>query len=187
MCGRYDFSGLKHLSLIQAVGSLPANVKHGEICPGDTAAVLSRSRKLEASVFAMRWGYLVPDGKLLFNARSETAAEKPMFRDGMQQRRCLIPADRYFEWEHTGSRKQKYEIRPRHGDGFFLAGIYRLEGSVPAFTVLTRSPAENIAFIHHRMPVIIPDDCVADWLDPRNSVQELLQQAVAEVVFEAVK
>ena len=60
-------------------------------------AVTASNRKLEPQAFGMKWGYQLPDGKLIFNARSETAAQKVMFADGMRQRRCLIPADSYYE------------------------------------------------------------------------------------------
>ena len=78
------------------------------------------------------------DGKLLFNARSETAAEKAMLKDGMAQRRCLIPATCYFEWEHRGMEKVKYAIAPAGSNMIYLAGIYHKEGNRAACTILTR-------------------------------------------------
>lgn len=159
------------------------HVKTGEVNPGDAAAVIARSRKIEPAAFAMHWGYHLPDGKLVFNTRSETAAEKRMFADGIHQRRCLIPAVHYFEWEKTSNGKQKYAIAPKDCDGFCLAGIYRMEGEIPVFSVLTREPAADIAFIHNRMPVIIPPTLYADWLNPENAVQTLLREAVSEMTF----
>ena len=70
---------------------------HGEICPTDTIATIANGQSMQQGVFAMCWGYTMPDGKPMFNARSETAAVKPLFADGMKQRRCLIPATCYFE------------------------------------------------------------------------------------------
>ena len=74
-------------------------VKTGEVFPSDTAAVIANSRQLKPSVFPMRWGFERKGGGLVINARSETAAEKQLFRESAQLRRCLIPASCYFEWE----------------------------------------------------------------------------------------
>lgn len=156
----------------------------GVIRPSDTVPVLANNRALRPTPFAMKWGYTLPGKKgLLINARSETAGEKPLFRDGMLQRRCLIPATNYFEWEKTPEGKQKYTLRPKGKNFFWLAGLYRPEAQGAAFTILTRAPAESIAFIHDRMPVILPEEMKGDWLDPRNSPAAMLKSAVLEMEF----
>ena len=106
-----------------------------------------------------------------------------MFADGMKQRRCLIPADSYFEWEHLGNKKQKYEISPNGSSGFCLAGIYRIEQGRAVFSILTRESAESIAFIHDRMPVILPETAVSDWLNPRYNGIEILRSAVLDMRY----
>lgn len=161
-------------------------VKTGEVNPGDVAAVIASNRKLEPQAFGMKWGYKLPDGKLIFNARSETAAQKAMFADGMRQRRCLIPADCYYEWQKTGQGKQKYEIVPSDANGFFLAGIYRIEQEGPVFSILTKEPVESIAFIHNRMPVILPRETMSDWLNPLNDGQQILMAACSDMSFSLV-
>lgn len=108
----------------------------------------------------MKWGYKLPDGKLIFNARSENAAQKAMFADGMRQRRCLIPADCYYEWQKVGQGKQKYQLAPTDTNGFFIAGIYRIKQGFPVFSILTKEPVESIVFIHNRMPVILPYEII---------------------------
>ena len=160
-------------------------VKIGEVNPGDVAAVIASNRKLEPQAFGMKWGYKLPDGKLIFNARSETAAQKAMFADGMRQRRCLIPADCYYEWQKTAQGKQKYQIAPSNANGFFLAGIYRIEQGSAVFSVLTKEPVEPIAFIHHRMPVILPKEAMSDWLNPRYNGLEILNAAVGDIRFDS--
>lgn len=131
MCGRYNFSKNSSSPMVQKVlenlQSRQIEVKTGDVNPGDVAAVIASNRKLEPQAFGMKWGYKLPDGKLIFNARSETAAQKAMFADGMRQRRCLIPADCYYEWQKKGKEKQKYQLAPTNANGFFLAGIYRIE------------------------------------------------------------
>lgn len=131
----------------------------------------------------MKWGYSLPDGKLIINARSETAAEKPLFRDGMFNRRCLVPATNYFEWEKRGKEKVKYAIRPSGNSMLYMAGIYRIENGRPVFSILTREPAEQIAFIHDRMPVILPDAEKDHWLDLRNPAFEVLHYASLEMDY----
>ena len=125
MCGRYTFSAKSDSEMIQRVQeSLEARnieVKTGVVNPGDVAAVIASNRRLEPQVFGMKWGYSLSNGELVFNARSESAADKALFADGMKQRRCLIPADSYFEWQHLEKKKQKYEIAPDGSAGFCLA------------------------------------------------------------------
>lgn len=103
MCGRYyiaeEDSAAELQEIIEQLNRRGAEVKTGEIYPTDTVPVLANNKSMVITPFAMKWGYTLPDGKQIINARSETAADKPLFRDGMLQRRCLIPATNYFEWE----------------------------------------------------------------------------------------
>ena len=189
MCGRYNFSKNSSSPMVQKVlenlHDRQIEVKTGEVNPGDVAAVIASNRKLAPQAFGMKWGYKLPDGKLIFNARSETAAQKAMFADGMRQRRCLIPADCYYEWQKTGQGKQKYQLAPSDANGFFLAGIYRIEQGSAVFSVLTKEPVESIAFIHHRMPVILPREAMSDWLNPRYNGIEILNAAVGDIRFDS--
>ena len=104
-----------------------------------------------------------------------------MFADGIRQRWCLIPAQHYYEWEKTDGKKVKYAIEPKGSDGFFLAGIYRMEAGKPVFTILTRSAVEGIAFIHERMPVILPNEVTADWLNPKYHGEDILKAAMTQM------
>lgn len=187
MCGRFNFpkeSQDKMLrSVLQDLEQRNIQVKTGDIFPGDVAAVISSNRKLEPQAFAMEWGYKLPDGKRIFNARSETASHKALFADGMKQRRCLIPAAHYYEWQKTAEEKVKYALTPKNAESFYLAGIYRLENGVPVFSILTKEPAESIAFIHNRMPVILPQTVMADWLNPRYRGEDVLLAATSEIEY----
>lgn len=191
MCGRYyiaeDDAAEELRQIIEAVNRRSTNVKTGgEIRPSDTVPVLANSPSLQPGAYAMHWGYTLSDGKLLFNARSETAAEKAMFKDGMSQRRCLIPATCYFEWEHRGKDKIKYAIAPEGSRMIYLAGIYRKEGNRAACAILTREPAESIAFIHNRMPVILPAEAVSDWLNIRYDAVDVLKAAQENMQYRPV-
>ncbi len=188
MCGRYyiaeDDAAEELRQIIEAVNRRNPDAKTGgEIRPGDTVPVLANSPSLQPGAYAMHWGYTLSDGKLLFNARSETAAEKAIFKDGMAQRRRLIPATCYFEWEHRGKEKIKYAIAPQNSNIIYLAGIYRKEGNRTACTILTREPAESIVFIHNRMPVILPAEAAGDWLNVRYAAMDVLRTAMLNMKY----
>ena len=170
MCGRYwiepqdDAELLRIIDQLQRVDPELRVQTGGEIFPGGGVPALCLSRAGNIRAFAMVWGYAMPDGKRLINARSETAAGKPMFRDSMRARRCLLPMSAYFEWERRGGERIRYRIAPEAGGLHFLAGLYRFEGGYPVCTVLTAQAAPEIAFIHHRMPVILPAEKRETWL-----------------------
>ena len=194
MCGRYWIDdgrdSVELGEIIEQVNRRPVDgpVKtSGEIFPADVAPVVASSKRMIPEAFAMGWGYVLGDGKRIINARSETAGERPLFRDGMNQRRCAVPASRYFEWERSGGTKTKYAIRPEEDGLFYLAGLYRVVSGRPEFVILTRPPADRIAFIHDRMPVILPKALVADWTNPRYSAREILDHAVLAVTHEKVR
>jgi putative SOS response-associated peptidase YedK len=125
----------------------------------------------------LRWG-LVPGwakdpaiGSRLINARAETATEKPAFRAAMRQRRCLIAADGFYEWQGSGRTKQAYFIRLRDDRPFAFAGLWEAwEGPdhsmLETCTLLTTGPNDIIRPIHDRMPVILPPAAYSEWLDP---------------------
>ena len=192
MCGRYyipdEDSAAELKEIIDQINrrhNAGPVLKTGEIAPSDTAPVLANNRSLMVTPFAMKWGYTMINGKLVFNARSETASEKPLFRDGMTQRRCLVPAAHYFEWEKRGREKIKYAIKPADVSVLYMAGIYRIENGIPVFSILTREPASSISFIHDRMPVILPRELTTDWLNLRFKAEEVLRSATLDISFSA--
>ena len=157
----------------------------GDVLPSLTAAALAAGRN-GTGAFPMIWGFRRYDGKgLVVNARSETALEKPMFRQSMLERRCLIPASCYYEWEKREEGKIKYAIRPREPGRIYLAGIYRYEEDrkLPVFTVLTCDSAAEIAFIHDRMPVIFMEKDRDAWLDRRQDPEKLLRNRNVRMEF----
>ena len=189
MCGRFyvpeDGSIQMIRAIVERLEHRNVKVKTGDVFPGDMAAVVASNRQLQPQPFAMEWGYHLADGKQIINARSETASRKAMFADGIRQRRCLIPAQHYYEWEKADGKKVKYAIEPEGSEGCFLAGIYRMEAGKPVFTILTRSAAEGIAFIHERMPVILPNEAAEDWLNPKYHGKDILKTAVNQMKYVA--
>ena len=168
----------------------------GEIRPTNLVPVIAPSKNGERSAFPMVWGFNLPQSRgPLVNARVETAATNPTFSESWRQRRCIIPASYYFEWEHhlnpvTGKKRtgSKYRIWPVGSSVTWLAGLYRIEEingiNVPVFTVLTREPGEKIRFIHDRMPVIFPDEAVDEWIAPDAEPGEVLRQSMTEMKCE---
>lgn len=187
MCGRYYIAEEDQAEELKQIIDM-INRKHngevktaGEVFPSETVPVIATSRTQKITPFAMEWGYSTSDGNRLINARSETASQKPTFRDGMLQRRCIIPASWYFEWNKNERGKPKYAIGAENKNVIYMAGIYRFEHDKPVFSILTRDPAESIQFIHHRMPVILPREAVRDWLNTSYRAEEVLQSAILNV------
>ena len=165
--------------------------KEGEVRPDDLVPVLATGKSGKKKVFPMIWGYQVAGlDRPLINARSETAMEKKTFRESWLEHRCIVPASWYYEWEHftapNGKKEtgKKYAIMPKGQELTWLCGLYRLENNYPHFVILTREPGEDIAFIHDRMPLILPEGAVMDWIDPRYSPNSFLRQAITDCVYE---
>jgi putative SOS response-associated peptidase YedK len=154
--------------------------------PRDERGVPDPDRTVR-SLRVMRWG-LVPhwvkdpeQATPLINARAESAARKPAFRDALARRRCLLPADGWYEWHRWGRQKQPYYITPVDGSPLALAGLWstwrRPGEDVPLVScaVLTTRAVGALTDIHERMPLILPRQAWQDWLDPdRAPAQELL-------------
>lgn len=132
---------------------------------------MSDGRKLNN----LRWGLVPPwskdlaIGSRMINARSETAAEKPSFREALRCRRCLIVADGFYEWQRDGDHKRPFCIHLRDRRPFGMGGLWETwsdenEQAVETFTILTTSPNSLLSPIHDRMPVIIPADQHDRWL-----------------------
>ena len=165
----------------------------GEIRPTNVVPVIAPDRNGRKSAFPMKWGFQIPGRLLIVNARTESAAQKPTFRESWKRRRCIIPASWYFEWEHliasTGKKKtgDKYMIQPAGSSITWLAGLYRMEEGFPVFAVLTREPTEDLRRIHDRMPLIMPRDLIDEWINPEAKAEELVKFAIMDVVAERVE
>ena len=168
-------------------------VQSGEVRPMSVAPAIATARGGGQAVFPMRWGFtLAGKPSPLINARAETAAEKQTFRDAWNSHRCILPASRYFEWQHLPSADGKtaaavkYAIRPCDSELAWLCGLYRIENGLPVFVVLTTEPSPDVAFLHDRMPLILPKGCVRAWIDPAVRAEELLPYALTRLSAEKV-
>jgi putative SOS response-associated peptidase YedK len=131
----------------------------------------------------MRWGFTAFDGKPLINARSETALAKPTFAASMRERRCLILASGYYEWQRVGSKRVQYRFFS--AKPLLLAGCYHTEkdAALPSFVILTRDAAPAFAQIHERMPVVIPHQRASEWL---TTSPDPMQAATLDLQFARV-
>jgi putative SOS response-associated peptidase YedK len=158
------------------------------IAPSQLVPVVRADGRGGRELVPMRWG-LVPhwnrDPKPVghIHARAETAPEKPAFRDAFRRRRCLVPADGFYEWEAVGKRKQPYHFRRTGGGPLAIAAIWdewpSPTGPVETFALLTTDANELVRPLNHRMPVLLDPTRFAVWLDPQEQRSEVLLPLVA--------
>ena len=166
-------------------------VRSGEVRPTDVAAVLAMDKRQKPTLFPMIWGFTTPGRNVpIINARAESAAEKPTFREAWEKHRCIIPASWYFEWQHLPSEdgrstvKTKYAIQPKDANITYLCGLYRIENDLPVFVILTKEPSEDVAHIHDRMPLILPKEAIKAWINPSVSAKTVLPYALTAMKAE---
>ena len=165
----------------------------GEIRPTNVVPVIALGKSGRQGAFPMKWGFQIPGRSLVVNARTETASQKPTFKEAWEKHRCIIPASWYYEWEHlTGNSGQKktgskYMFQPKGDSVTYLAGLYRIEEGLPVFTVLTRAPTPELARIHDRMPLIFPKDLIGKWIRPDTKPEETLPYALTDMMMEKVE
>ena len=178
MCGRFALSTPpKRLAEKFELAETPDLPPRYNIAPTQPVAVIrSDPEQAQRRLHMHHWG-LVPSwakdpaiGARMINARAETAAEKPSFRTAFRYRRCLIPADGFYEWERRGKTKQPYLFRMNDGSAFAFAGLWeRWKGSegrrIESCTILTTEPNTLVSPLHNRMPVILAPEYYEVWLD----------------------
>ena len=157
----------------------------GEIFPSSVLPVLAVNKAGEQRVFPMKWGFS-GTGRLLINARAETAAERPAFRESWARHRCVIPASWYFEWEHDEKKRavRKYALRPETEGLIWLAGLYRMENGIPVFVILTRPADGSLTWMHDRMPVLLPRAGIRDWISPDTPPESVMQTCLTKLRWE---
>ena len=191
MCGRYLLKAPAH-ALRRAFGFVeqPNLMPRYNIAPTQDVAVIRERRepKGERTLQLLRWG-LIPSwaedmkgGAKLINARAEGISERPSFREAFQKRRCLVPADGFYEWRTEGKLKQPYLIQRRDRAPFAFAGLWerwipRTQPPEPAyidsFTIVTTEANALLRPLHARMPVILAPEDYARWFDRATSEAEL--------------
>src|SRR5580704_3777482 len=180
MCGRYKLSRRKQVveGYFDCGSDEPDWTPRFNIAPTQPVAVIRQNPKEPVRQLSlMRWG-LIPlwskdssGAASMINARSETAATKPAFRDALKSRRCLIPADGFYEWSRTARTKQPYCFQVNESELFAFAGLWDRwkdpSGQwVKSCSILTTTPNAVTSAVHDRMPVILDPDAYDVWLDP---------------------
>ena len=168
-------------------------ITSGEVAPTNVVPVIAPDRNGKRKVYPMKWGYwLQKNEKPLVNARSETAAEKPTFREDWNRHRCIIPSSYYFEWKHLKDednlpgakvKPEKYMFQTEGSSVTWLCGLYRIEDGLPYFVILTKDAEGEIREIHDRMPLILPEERITDWIDPGKKPEQVLPYIVNAVAM----
>lgn len=199
MCGRFTLrtpvEEIAEIFGVEDVGGLDLPPRYN-IAPTQPVAVVRRSGEDGRRKLALlRWGLLPgwvkdpADWPTLINARAETLHRRPAFEDALRFRRCLVPADGFFEWKREGGGKQPYYVRAADGAPLAFAGLWeRWTGEdgepVESCTIVTTGANELVRPLHDRMPLILGPDARERWLDPelrrRRELEPLLRSSPAE-------
>lgn len=199
MCGRFALS-ITPARFARVFGcAAPAAPARWNIAPDSPIVVVRTGATGVREAALVRWGLLPPwssdpvDPARQINARVETAAEKPMFRAAFRRRRCLVPADGFYEWQKRGTGpSQPFFVRYRDGGPMAFAGLWwrtRLAdgGELDSCAILTMDALPSIRGIHHRMPVLVPPEQFDLWLDPSVRDPALLRALLAPPEEDAVE
>jgi putative SOS response-associated peptidase YedK len=190
VCGRYVQAReiddlLAEFEAEDALNDEPAVADYNVAPTKPVPVVLNRHRRgdrggpIVRQVRIARWGLVpswAPDlagAARRINARVETVARLPAFRSALARRRCLVPADGWYEWAQRpdGAGRQAYYLTPRDGSGLAFAGLYEIwpAGRVLTCSIVTTAAVGELARVHDRMPLLLPREAWAGWLDPRRS------------------
>ena len=181
MCGRFTLHSRDRIELKGLTAlNLPFEARYNIAPSQQVLAIADFGTGIEARM--LTWG-LIPswsvDGKGFINARAETLEEKPSFSESFRLRRCLIPADGFFEWKRTGREKRPYYIQSIDQGPVMFAGIWDSwrspGGVVTSCAIITTAANELVAQLHDRMPAILPAEVHEAWLDTRTNRAELLR------------
>ncbi len=176
MCGRYVItSSPAAIRALFGYPELPNFPPRYNVAPTQPVPVV-RLHEGKRQFVLMRWGLIpawVKDPKafsLLINARSDSVIEKPAFRNAMRRRRCLIPADGFYEWKEAGGRKQPYFVHLKSGEPFGFAGLWETwtgpnGEEIDTAAIVTTTANCTLSAVHERMPVILPPEAFDLWLD----------------------
>ncbi len=191
MCGRFTLTvSARVLAELFEVPEPDGLAPRYNIAPTQHVLV-ARTGEGGRELTGVRWG-LIPHwaddpsiGNRMINARGETVATKPAFRSALKHRRCLIPADGFYEWKKVGAGKQPHLIRFADKRAFAFAGLWerwlRRDGGEPidSCTIITTTPNELLRELHDRMPVILPTAAFEEWLRPEPLAAPRLDELLA--------
>lgn len=191
MCGRFAIT-LPHDAMAHLFEAVPANdlpeIPDYNVCPTDRIHVVTGDRRL----VSMRWGLIAPwykkpgRGPLLINARAESIAEKPAFRQAVRERRCLVPASGFYEWTRQGEARLPWWIVRADGAPMAFAGVWQSWGRdhpVATVAIVTTAANAEMARLHDRMPVVLDPADWALWLGEAGHGAARLMSGAADGTF----
>lgn len=188
MCGRYTLhTKAGYLKKRYNLATLPKDITANfNVAPGQTMPVIHADDDGKPRLEMMKWG-LIPfwakDPKIgyrLINARDDTIFDKPMWRNVIRKKRCLIPADGFYEWRKPKSSKEHktpFFIHPKQVDLFSFAGVWETwkdaeDHEIRTYSIITTEPNKEMSKIHNRMPVILHKEDESSWLEPTHKERE---------------
>jgi putative SOS response-associated peptidase YedK len=191
MCGRFTLTWQQRQKLAEELGVNPEEINDADyrprwnIAPTDSHWIV-RMRYEERTILPAKWGLVnawAKDAKRAakqINARAETVHTSNAFREAFEKRRCIVPADGFYEWEGAGASRRPIWFHREDGGLIYFAGLYESWQPQPeqwqrTFTIITTDPNSLVAPIHDRMPVILPENVVDRWLDPQEQDLEKLR------------
>ena len=176
MCGRYYVDEETAREIEKLVRDLDRRLKMertGDVFPSQNAMIL-KGEGNHLAAEQMRWGFPgFEKGKLLINARAETALERPTFRESVQDRRCIIPARGFYEWNKS---KEKFTFERKETPVLFMAGCYNRYEGQERFVILTTDANSSVAPVHNRMPLILEQEELKDWVLDDGAIEYLLHK-----------
>ena len=183
MCGRYYVDDDTAKEIERMVQKVSETFSHkGDVYPTQKPPIMYQENQLLTGT-NMIWGFENPKGKgVLINARSETVTEKYMFRDALQRRRCIIPAAGFYEWDHS---KNKVRFLRKDASILYMAGIWTPSQEGNRFVILTTAANASISKVHHRMPVILEENQIKDWIFQESFTETALHKR--DVMLEHIK
>lgn len=176
MCGRYSIDEAVENDIKRIVRENNISINwqgKKELHPTETAPVICK-RENTLCAMEMKWGFEGKDKKLLINARAETALNKPTFSDSILHRRCVIPASHFYEWSRDG---QKVTFRYSASPILYMAGFYRMYDNEPHFIIVTTPANASMLPVHDRMPLILEEWELTEWLNNDAKVVEFLKKS----------
>ena len=176
MCGRYYVDDETAREIEKLVRDLDRKLqieRTGDVVPSQNAMIL-KGEGNHLAAEQMKWGFPgFEKGKLLINARAETALERPTFRESVQDRRCIIPARGFYEWNKS---KEKFTFERKETPVLFMAGCYNRYEGQERFVILTTDANSSVAPVHNRMPLILEPEELGDWVLDDQATESLLHK-----------
>jgi putative SOS response-associated peptidase YedK len=191
MCGRYFLhSSADKLAKLFGEMPMPLLEPRYNIAPTQPVPIVRQDHNGRCEMVLVRWGLIPawskgPDSRFsMINARVETVAQKPAYRNAFRYRRCLVPADGFYEWRSAGGKKQPFVLRPSDGRPLALAGLWEhwqdADGNeLASCTILVGEADAQVKKVHERMPVVVDPAAFDLWLDIRSQKPQPLETLLA--------